>query len=66
MKVSAGEDFLTHNSVLPRSSQAVHTSVGSTIIAEANFHSTLKQQIKNVFQPLKIKTVGNFPDFLLL
>ena len=49
--------FSTHNSVLPRSSQAVHTSVGNTIIAEVLLHSTKQQQSDELFPTSEIEVV---------
>ena len=38
LQIFAGFEHLnTHNSVLPRSSQAVHTSAGNTIMAEVKW-----------------------------
>ena len=55
LQIFAGFEHLnTHNSVLPLSSQEVHTSVGNTIIAvllNPLFHPTVTKQ--NVFLPLK-------------
>ena len=57
LQTFAGFEQLTHNSVLPLSSQAVHTSVGSTIIAEVLFHSTQEQQNSKCFPTSESKNM---------